>query len=157
MEPLKTYATEEYLETDQTDVNTVLSRPPGAVDVNTVAVGPVEVLPSKPVEVPSKDKVNNIQQKEKAIHAVGLTRYKYISKIVEALDAVKTEEYRDSQGNVKYRYEPDFEKNKWGVEQAAKLFGDYIIQVDANVRVTHSVEELLAVFDKAQAKRLEAK
>lgn len=104
------------------------------------------------VVMPPKQKINNIIQKEDAMHYLGLTRRKYLIVIVEALEAVVRSEYRDGEGNVKYREEPDFDKRKWGAEQAAKLFGDYIQHVDANVRVTHSVEELLNVFEKAKLK-----
>ena len=86
------------------------------------------------------------------MHYLGLTRKKYMAVIVDALEAVIIEKRRDPEGNTYDHIVPDLEKRKWGAEQAAKLFGDYIQHVDANVRVTHSVEELLNVFEKAKLK-----
>ena len=122
--------------------------------LEAVAIAPA-VVDSKPVVVlPPQEKINNIIQKEEALHYLGLTRKKYMWVILEALEAVKKAEYRDSQGNVKYDEEPDFDRRKWAVEQCAKLFGDYVQQVQADIKVSHSVEELLSVFEKAQRQRL---
>ena len=99
-----------------------------------------------------KQKINSIEQKENAMHLMGLTRVKYIRVIVDALEAYKWADVIDRQGNVKQEYVPDLDKQRWGAEQAAKLFGDYIQHVDANIRITHSVEELLNVFEKAKLK-----
>lgn len=132
--------TEESLETDQSDVDVPLASP-----VLPVSVTP-EILP------PIKQKINNIEQKEDAMHYLGLTRKKYLRVIIDALEAYKWADVVDRQGNVKQEWVPDIEKQRWGAEQSAKLFGDYIQHVDANVRVTHSVEELLNVFEKAKLK-----
>lgn len=106
----------------------------------------VELLPS------SKQKINSIEQKEEAMHYLGLTRKKYIRVIIDSLEAYKWADVVDKQGNVKSEYVPDIDKQRWGAEQAAKLFGDYIQHVDANIKVTHSVEELLKVFERAKLK-----
>lgn len=82
--------------------------------------------PSKPLSKSRRDKINSLEQKEARLEEAGVTRLKYMRRISEALDAVKTVEYRDAQGNVKYRQEPDVPRNQWGVEMAAKLCGDLI-------------------------------
>lgn len=116
---------------------------------------PLEQSSFTPEVIPTmKQKINNILQKEDAMHHIGLTRRKYLLVIIEALEAT-VEVMVDVKGvdNLYYkdkRIEPDFEKRKWGAEQAAKLFGDYIQHVDANVRVTHSVEDLINTFEKAK-------
>lgn len=113
----------------------------------------VEPIPMPELLPATRQKINNIGQKEEAMHYLGLTRRKYLLVIVEALEAVIEVKMRDGEGNTIKTYEPDFDKRKWGAEQAAKLFGDYIQHVDANVRVTHSVEELLNVFEKASNRK----
>lgn len=125
-------------------------------NVTTATVAQAKAIVETPVTpqiIPHvKQKINNIQQKEEAMHYLGLTRKKYMTVIVDALEAVIIEKRRDPEGNTYDHIVPDLEKRKWGAEQAAKLFGDYIQHVDANVRVTHSVEELLNVFEKAKLK-----
>jgi hypothetical protein len=116
------------------------------VQANTTPIVKASLLPA------TKQRINNIAQKEDAMHLMGLTRNKYIRVIVDALEAYKWADVVDRQGNVKQEWVPDIEKQRWGAEQAAKLFGDYIQHVDANVRVTHSVEELLNIFEKAKNK-----
>lgn len=94
--------------------------PSKVIETKTVAV-------EKGIPVKSRrDKINSLEQKEARLEEAGVTRLKYMRRISEALDAVKTVEYRDAQGNVKYRQEPDVARNQWGVEMAAKLCGDLI-------------------------------
>lgn len=119
---------------------------------NAVKSNAVKSTGSSAVIMESKQKINNIAQKEDAMHYLGLTRKKYMRVIIDALEAYKWEDIIDRQGNVKMEWVPDLDKQKWGAEQAAKLFGDYIQHVDANIKVTHSVEELLNIFDKARLK-----
>lgn len=97
--------------------------------------GQAVVVPGSPLQtnqVPlgvtkrTLDRINNLVQKEESLSKAGVTRYKYMLRIAEALDAVKVVEYRDSSGNVRYRNEPDVARNQWGVDQAAKLYGDMI-------------------------------
>jgi hypothetical protein len=76
--------------------------------------------------VPTVEKINSLVQKESAMEKVGLRRQLAYNKIVEALNATRRTEYRDAEGNVLYREEPDFEKNKWGAEMALKAFGDLV-------------------------------
>jgi hypothetical protein len=118
-------------------------------------VKPILEAPANTVLMETKQKINNVAQKEEAMHYLGLTRKKYMRVIIDALEAYKWSDVVDRQGNVKLEWVPDIDKQRWGAEQAAKLFGDYIQHVDANVRVTHSVEELLNVFEKAQRKKVE--
>lgn len=117
-----------------------------AIQVNATPILEPQVMPA------TKQRINNVQQKEEAMHYLGLTRKKYMRVIIDALEAYKWADVIDKQGNVKQEWVPDLDKQRWGAEQAAKLFGDYIQHVDANVRVTHSVEELLNVFEKAKLK-----
>lgn len=114
---------------------------------------PILEAPALPELMTAKQKINNISQKEEAMHYLGLTRKKYLIVIVEALESTIKTVLRDTEGNEVVSYEPDYDKRKWGAEQAMKLFGDAIQHVDANVRVTHSVEELLNVFEKAQKRK----
>src|SRR5665213_890211 len=79
----------------------------------------VELLPVK------KQKINSVEQKEEAMHYLGLTRKKYMRVIIDALEAYKWADVIDRQGNVKSEWVPDIDKQRWGAEQAAKLFGDY--------------------------------
>jgi len=121
--------------------------------VTVAQAKPIVETPVTPHIIPPvKQRINNIQQKEEAMHYLGLNRNKYMIVIVDALEAVTIEKRRDPEGNIYDHIVPDLEKRKWGSEQTAKLFGDYIQHVDANVRVTHSVEELLNVFEKAKLK-----
>jgi len=73
-----------------------------------------------------RDRINNLAQKEKRLAEAGVTRKKAYQVISEALEAVITTEYRDAQGNVRYKQTPDFEKRKWAVEKALIMFGDAI-------------------------------
>jgi hypothetical protein len=111
-------------------------------------ITPTELLPA------TKQRINNTAQKEEAMHYLGLTRKKYMRVIIDALEAYKWADVIDRQGNVKQEWVPDIDKQRWGAEQAAKLFGDYIQHVDANIKVSHSVEELLRVFDDAKKRDL---
>ena len=138
--------TEEEAESD----TIVISKPIQAQAKPTLAAA-VELIP------PTKQRINNIAQKEESMHLLGLTRVKYIRVIVDALEAYKWADVIDKQGNVKQEWVPDIDKQRWGAEQAAKLFGDYIQHVDANIKVSHSVEQLLDVFEKAQRRKVEGK
>lgn len=138
--------TEEEAESD----TIVISKPIQAQAKPTLAAA-VELLPA------TKQRINNIAQKEESMHLLGLTRVKYIRVIVDALEAYKWADVIDKQGNVKQEWVPDIDKQRWGAEQAAKLFGDYIQHVDANIKVSHSVEQLLDVFEKAQRRKVEGK
>jgi hypothetical protein len=111
-----------------------------------------EELESPSIEVikPIRHKVNNIEQKEEAMARTGVTREAYLRVIAEALVAIKRTEYRDAQGNVKYQDSPDVARNQWGAERAAKLFGDEIQHIEQQIKHTHSVEELLGVFNRAR-------
>ena len=118
-----------------------------------LSIPDVEVL--RPLQsTQERDRVNNVAQKEKRLEEAGVTRRKAYLVIAEALEAVIKVIKRDSEGREIISYEPDWEKRKWGAEQAAKIFGDYITHVDANIKVTHSVEELLKVYERAKLRCL---
>lgn len=72
------------------------------------------------------DQINNLTQKERNLALSGVTRFKYLTVIAEALTAVKKVELPDAQGNYKWIDIPDVARRQWGAEQAAKLFGDMI-------------------------------
>jgi hypothetical protein len=115
-------------------------------------IKPIVETSKTAIILPPKDRVNNIEQKEDAMYYLGLTRQKYILVILEALDATKEGDKKDEEGDREIL--PDWSRRQWGAEQAAKLFGDYIQHLDANVKVTHSVEELLKIVAKAKAKNV---
>lgn len=81
------------------------------------------------------DRINNITQKEQAMAAAGLKRYKYMLVIAEALEAVKMGDVIDEQGNVRREMVPDVRRREWGAEMAAKLCGDMI----EHKEITHEV------------------
>lgn len=118
-------------------------------------IKPAPVVAAPPTPPRAIDKINNLVQKETNLAKAGVTRYKYMMRIAEALDAVKTVEYRDSQGNVKYRQEPDVARNQWGVEQAAKLYGDMIerkeIEHDLGDKTLEKFKSLSVAELKARA------
>lgn len=80
------------------------------------------------VVVPSKriDKINNLVQKEINLSKAGVSRYKYMLNIAEALEALKWVDQPDEQGNIKRVQVPDVARRQWGTEMAAKLYGDMI-------------------------------
>lgn len=103
-------------------------------DNNTPAtMGPLE--PSKENPPTEIDRTNNVVQKELAMNKAGVTRYKYLLVIAEALEAVKVGDVIDSQGNVKRELIPDVRRREWGAEMAAKLKGDMI----EHKEITHEV------------------
>lgn len=142
----KSIITEEELEEDTPN----LAQAKSIIEVIPPVIPPV----SNPhiVIMEPKQKINNTVQKEESMHQLGLTRKKYMRVIVDALEAYKWSDVIDRQGNVKQEWVPDIDKQRWGAEQAAKLFGDYIQHVDANIKISHSVEQLWETFEKAKQK-----
>ena len=115
---------------------------------------PSKVISQSSPDKKKRDRINSLEQKEENLSKAGVTRYKYMLRIAEALDATKKVEYRDAQGNVKYREEPDFEKNKWGAEMAAKLHGDLIERKE----VEHDIgETTLSRFKAMSVAELKAR
>lgn len=101
------------------------SLPPGAVVVPRSAAVPASVLDNP--DVPARiDKINHLQQKEIALAKAGVSRYKYMLVIAEALEAVHWVDEYDKQGNCIRVERPHVARRQWGAEQAAKLYGDMI-------------------------------
>lgn len=83
----------------------------------------------------SLDQINNVTQKEIRMNEAGVSRYKYLLVIAEALEAEKMGDVIDEQGNVKRQMVPDVRRREWGAEMASKLFGDQI----EHKEITHEV------------------
>lgn len=84
-------------------------------------------LISTPLSTPDNiDKINNLAQKETSLRRSGVTRYKYMLVIAEALEATKWADEPDEQGNIKRVQKPDVQRRQWAAEQAARLLGDYV-------------------------------
>jgi hypothetical protein len=104
----------------------------------------VETSPkaSNPDEV---DRVADLTQKEKAAHKAGVTRYKYLKIIAEALEAeVVTREFDASKKEWVETRSPDEERRRWGAEQTGKFFSDFkeqSINIGVGVTVQLSPEE----------------
>lgn len=81
------------------------------------------------------DQINNISQKETQMKRAGVSRYKYLLVIAEALEAMKMGDVVDEQGNVRREMVPDVRRREWGAEMAAKLCGDMI----EHKEITHEV------------------
>lgn len=84
------------------------------------------VVPSAITLPSSIDKINNLVQKENNLSKAGVTRYKYMLVIAEALEATRWIDEPDEQGNIKRVLKPDVPRRQWGAEQAARLYGDMI-------------------------------
>lgn len=88
------------------------------------------ISPPPVIEVPLAsgpiDKINNLVQKETNLARAGVTRYKYMLVIAEALEATHWVDESDEQGNIKRILVPHAMRRQWGAEQAAKLYGDMI-------------------------------
>lgn len=85
-----------------------------------------EIIPVADTMGLSIDKINNLVQKETSLKKAGVTRYKYMLVIAEALEATKWADEPDEQGNIKRVQKPDVTRRQWGAEQAARLYGDMI-------------------------------
>lgn len=83
------------------------------------------VTPSLGLSV-SVDKINSLVQKEDNLKRAGVTRYKYMLVIAEALEAVKVGDIVHANGNVTRGEVPDVARRQWAAEQAARLYGDMI-------------------------------
>lgn len=91
------------------------------------------------------DRVADLTQKEKAAHKAGVTRYKYLKIIAEALEAeVVTREFDASKKEWVETRSPDEERRRWGAEQTGKFFSDFkeqSINIGVGVTVQLSPEE----------------
>lgn len=92
--------------------------------------GQEEIAPFRSI-----DQINNVTQKELRMKEAGVSRYKYLLVIAEALEAEKMGDVIDEQGNVKRMMVPDTRRREWGAEMASKLFGDQI----EHKEITHEV------------------
>lgn len=70
------------------------------------------------------DKINNITQKELAMHKAGLHRDKVMRHISDSLIATKDERQLQKDGTYKLVPVPDLERRDWAVEKSMELFGD---------------------------------
>lgn len=114
----------------------------------------LKTTPSPSLSKRERDRINNLAQKEMRMEEAGVTRLKYMQRIAEALEATKVVEVRDSQGNVKYETVPDVARNQWGVEMAAKLYGDMIERKE----LSHDLSEgALERFKKLSVAELKAR
>lgn len=89
-------------------------------------VPPISAAPQAVAIPPAIDKINNLIQKESNLAKAGVTRYKYMLVIAEALEAMKMGDTINAAGNITYGLIPDMARRQWGAEQAAKLYGDMI-------------------------------
>lgn len=97
------------------------------------------------------DEINNLPQKQTAMSRARVTRERTYAVISRLLEATKWEDVVDASGNVRRERVPDLDRQRQGAELALKSFGDLVQQIEADVRVTHSVEELLRIYDNARA------
>jgi hypothetical protein len=116
------------------DVPAILLPEPISVQTSPNASNPTEV-----------DRVGDLTQKEKAAHKAGVTRYKYLKIIAEALEAeVVTREFCPEKKEWVETRSPDEERRRWGAEQSGKLFSDMKeqnINIGVAVGITLSTEE----------------
>ena len=104
---------------------------PAVVDKTTLPVEDSKKLPD------TADKVGSVMQKEKSAYEAGLTRRKYISAIVELLEAEDVETVYDQMGRASTVKVPNLEKRAKGAELAGKFFSDYKENVAVG-NVTHN-------------------
>lgn len=114
--------------------------------------------PLKPEASPLKvisnerDRINNLAQKEKRLAEAGVTRRKAYQVIADLLDAVKTIQQTDDQGNVKWVEAPDMEKRFKGAELAIKMFGDMIERREVEYSVGDETLEKMKKLSVAELK-----
>lgn len=122
-------------------------------DISPVAVPPTDT-------VPPTDKINNLVQKETNLARAGVTRYKYMCVIADALVAVKMEKSSipDADGRYNMIEVPDAARRQWGAEQAAKLYGDMIerkeIEHDLGDKTLERYRSMSVAELKAQAQAI---
>lgn len=104
-----------------------------------------QAVPSVLDDTTEVDRVADLTQKEKAAHKAGVTRYKYLKIIAEALEAeVVTREFDASKKEWVETRSPDEERRRWGAEQTGKFFSDFkeqSINIGVGVTVQLSPEE----------------
>lgn len=102
----------------------------------------VPSITDDPTEV---DRVADLTQKEKAAHKAGVTRYKYLKIIAEALEAeVVTREFCPEKKEWVETRSPDEERRRWGAEQSGKFFSDMkeqSINIGVAVGITLTAQE----------------
>jgi len=100
------------------------------------------------------DRINNPTQKEHALSKSNLTRLAYMAVIFKQLHKKKTVDSRDEQGNVITIEIDDDVAQRWAVDKLTAIFGDNVNNLQAQVKMTHTVEELWDIFEKAKANRV---
>lgn len=93
-------------------------------DLDSPAQSSLTPEPSKRLSDKDIDRINDKAQKEASLAKAGLTRQKYIERIVEALDACKVGDIELPNGNIGRGQVPDMARRQWAVEQAIKVFND---------------------------------
>ena len=84
----------------------------------------VKIVKTK-VELPeTADRINNVEQKEVALHTSGVTRRKAYEAVYRGLTAKKKVEKINDVGVKEITEEDDIEKQLKAAELAARLFGD---------------------------------
>lgn len=117
-----------------------------------------ENVSEKVVSKKKRDRINSLEQKEGRLEEAGVSRLKYMKRIAEALDAeVEISEWVKDEDDVrvlKKRMVPDWNLRKWGVEQAAKLYGDMIerkeVEYDVGDRTLDKFKKLSVSDMKAR-------
>ena len=123
-------------------------------ELESIAIKPcMSILPTNnPIlESPAKqdiDRIGNNKQKESALYKAGVDRYKAFLFVKESLEATIRTEYRDSQGNVKYKDSPDVRRREWAVEQIGKYFGDFVTKTESN---ENGIRPLIIIRPGAEA------
>lgn len=103
-------------------------------------------------EVVEIDRVADLTQKEKAAHKAGVTRYKYLKIIAEALEAeVVTREFDVDKKEWVETRSPDEERRRWGAEQTGKFFSDFKEQ---NINIGVGVSVVLTPVEQDELTRL---
>ena len=79
------------------------------------------------VSIPQdRDRINNVKQKESALHKAGVNRYKAFQVVARSLVAKKWVDEPDLQGNIKRIQVDDVPRQQWAAEMVAKYFGDFV-------------------------------
>lgn len=86
------------------------------------------------------DRINNINQKEFALYAVGITRQKAYKVLADGLVATKKVAGYDSRGMEVVSEEPDQDKRHKSVEAIMRLFGDSKEFLSVNTQVNNVMD-----------------
>ena len=113
---------------------------------------PIQAQTNPIVEVPAKDnidRINNVKQKESALHKAGASRKLGYDIVVRAATACKwNSNICDSQGNVVGGWEDDIPRQQWAAEMLAKYYGDFVIKPDGE---SNGIRQLVIIRPGAEA------